>query len=157
MKHNCLSIRIVEEIRDFFWAVAIVGIRRNKPSLKRGDIGFKVFGAVIQVSGHLALMCEASRQHVCSQRVGALIELSPRDDSFALNLTRVIWDARSDSLIQISKVPVRHVSPSRSQRRAYNRISALDVKLRCRTHLGSDRTLSPKILRITFDVPPMIV
>ena len=76
--------------------------------LERGDHGLEVLGAVVEVARHLRLVPEPGGDQVGGQRVGAAVELAPRDDPVALDLARPVGDGGGDGFVDVGEVPVGH-------------------------------------------------
>ena len=81
VEHDGLGVGVVEQVVDLVGAVAEVRVDRHERALERGDHGLEVLGPVVQVAGDLRLVPEAGGDQVGGQRVGAPIELAPRDDA----------------------------------------------------------------------------
>ena len=108
MEDDRLGVGVVEEVVDLVGAVAEVRVDRHERALERGDHGLEVLGPVVQVARHLRLVPEAGRDEVGGQRVGAPLELAPRDDPVAVDLARPVRDGGGVGFVDVGEVPVGH-------------------------------------------------
>jgi hypothetical protein len=114
MENNRFRIGIIEEIQNFFWAIAIVGINRSETTFEGRYIGFKIFRTVVEIGGNFALMGEAMGDHVGSQGVGSGVELAPRYDSITMDLTWVIRNLLPNRFVNVGEIPTSQNSPLQS-------------------------------------------
>ena len=108
MKYNGLCVGIVEQVEEFFRTVTVVGVDRRKPALEGRVVGLEVFGAIVEEGRDFGLMVQSRGDQVGGEGVGPGVELAPGDDSFPLNMCRIIGLRAGDRLPDIGEGPGRH-------------------------------------------------
>ena len=117
VEHHSLGVGVVEQVGHLIGAVPIVRIHRCHGHLERGHHRFEVLGAVVEVTGNLALMPQSGGHEVGGERIGTSIELAPGDHAVADDLTRMVRHSPSHRLENVGKVPIGHRGSGISHRR----------------------------------------
>ena len=152
--NNHFAVRIVENVENFFGAIAVIDVHMGQAPLKTSRHQLAIFGSVAHVEGHLGTIARSALTQCARDIIRTRGHFGPSDDPVAVYQRRsVLRHGGLDSVENVTEVPVDHFpSPCRtgqpvSDAPSTSVLRGLDPALQC-CRLGPHRFGSAKHLPV---------